>query len=236
MVWKKTLCICSTRKSRLQSTCTFWNQPLVLHFWASIWIRSLMKKKIMLFHDCEYSFFMEISIRAHWCAFQDSHEDKMHSSLALWCIECITPNTFSVKCTFQATIVALQWCAELMVLRRRSRTAPAAHCLLAGEGQPLKCNSGAPRSINLVHYYHYYYCFFYWCRGTTSATITTVALLSITSSSWQLCLYCYSSKPYQQTTRCEKYIRVAKQYYFLHYILSTPTTTLFTSYWGATGM
>ena len=150
MVWKKTLCICSTRKSRLQSTCTFWNQPLVLHFWASIWIRSLMKKKIMLFHDCEYSFFMEISIRAHWCAFQDSHEDKMHSSLALWCIECITPNTFSVKCTFQATIVALQWCAELMVLRRRSRTAPAAHCLLAGEGQPLKCNSGAARSSNLV--------------------------------------------------------------------------------------
>ena len=115
-----------TKKS--SSECTFWNQLLVLHHWAGVWIRSLMKKTIMsdqvpwlwiqLFHGNKHQgalmCFSGFSrgqnalitcIMMHW----------MHYTEHFWC-KMYLPRHWIVA--------LLQWCAELLVLRRRSRTAP----------------------------------------------------------------------------------------------------------------
>ena len=128
MVWKKnTMRLFYTKKS--SSECTFWNQLLVLHHWTSIWIRSLMKKKII------------------------SGFSRGQNALITWCIECITLNPFGVKCTFPVT--GLLHCCNAMMRwapgsQEEEQNSSYAHCLLAGEGQPLKCNSGAARSSNVV--------------------------------------------------------------------------------------
>ena len=74
---KNTMRLFYTKKSSPE--CTFWNQLLVLHHWTSIWIRSLMKKKII------------------------SGFSRGQNALITWCIECITLNPFGVKCTFPVT-------------------------------------------------------------------------------------------------------------------------------------